>query len=384
MAARSPAACRRSPLAACRVALSVAVLVVVGTFGAVVPSAMAFGKLVDLGSLQSGCGSTAVGINDHGEIAGTSCNEPFRWTAARGMEGLGGLATPDAGAAEAINAKGQVTGYSGTVSGGAEQSAFLWTPAKGMQEIVPGGPGAFVEGQAINNNGTVAVTFIDPDSTGSAGTWTHARGYVGAATLGGTLNRLGNSAAVMNAHGDLTGYASLTPPTTGPYAFLYTPSGGTLNLGALTGDVQSEGIAVNNSLDVIGDSANTDVDHAFLWTPSAGMQELMLPGGTASDAYGLNNKGDVVGDTQFANGQTDAFRWTPQGGIKDLGAGKALAINQSGQVAIAGTNGNAYQWTASGGLKEIGPGTPSAINDRGQITINVTNGDAFLWTPGKS
>jgi probable HAF family extracellular repeat protein len=367
------------------VALSLAVLAVVGAFGAVVPSAMASGRLVDLGSLQSGCGSAAVAINDHGEVAGTSCNEPFRWTAAHGMEGLGGLATPDVGAAEAINGKGEVTGYSGTVTGGAEPSAFLWTPAKGMQEIVPGGPGAFVYGQAINNDGMVAVTFIDPDSTGSAGTWTHAGGYVGAATLGGTLNRLGNSAAVLNAHGDLTGVASLPTPTTGPYAFLYTQSGGTQNLGALAGDVQSEGVAVNNHLDVIGDSANADgVQRAFLWTPSAGMQELMLPGGTASDAYGLNNKGDVVGYTQFANGATDAFRWTPQAGLTDLGAGKAVAINQNGEVAIAGTTGDAYQWTVSGGLKEIGPGTPSAINDRGQITINVTNGDAFLWTPRRS
>lgn len=114
------------------------------------------------------------------------------------------------------------------------------------------------------------------------------------------------------------------------------------------------------------------------------MQALTFPSATSSDAVDINNKGEVVGDAQLIGGTTEAVLWNPGHGLKDLGPGKAVAINQYGTVAVAGTDGAAYRWTPSSGLSEIGPGTPTAINDHGQITGNGTNGDAFLWSPASS
>jgi probable HAF family extracellular repeat protein len=134
-----------------------------------------------------------------------------------------------------------------------------------------------------------------------------------------------------------------------------------------------------------GNSENADdVLHAFVWTHSAGMQELTLPGATSSDAVAINSNGEVVGYAQFSGGTTKAFLWIPGHGVTDLGAGEAAAINQNGAVAVAGTDGNAYRWTASSSLNEIGQGTPTAINDHGQITGDGANGDAFLWSPASS
>jgi probable HAF family extracellular repeat protein len=382
-----PLGCRVRHLAVCVVAL--------GAMSALAPRAQAAGTLTDLGSLQSGCGSTAVGINNRGQVAGTSCGEPFRWTAAHGMQGLGVVSSAfPYGVAAAINAKGEVTGWSDNQPAG-YPNAFVWSPAKGMKDLTPADfyPGTL--GQAINAKGQVGYTEPHADSTSEADIWSPGKGVRSVGWLNGTVVELGIgpapyphfpccvSSAALNNYGDATGLAETwIGQNLYTHAYLSTPFGPMQDLGTLPGDVNSAGVAINNHQDVAGNSENADdVLHAFVWTPSAGMQELALPGSTASDAVDINNKGEVVGYAQLTGGTTEAFLWVPRHGLQDLGAGEAMAINQNGAVAVAGTDGNAYRWTASSGLNEIGPGTPTAINDRGQITGDGTNGDAFLWSP---
>ena len=80
-------------------------------------AAPAFGwrtpKIVDLGTL-GGTSSTAVAINDSGEIAGHSDTtnlvfHAYRWTRRGGMQDLGTLGGPSS-FATAINNRGQITG----------------------------------------------------------------------------------------------------------------------------------------------------------------------------------------------------------------------------------------------------------------------------------
>jgi probable HAF family extracellular repeat protein len=392
MAERSLAGHRRSSRGVRNLVLSAVVL---GAVSLLTARAQAAGTLTDLGSLQSGCGSTAVAINNRGQVAGTSCGEPFRWTAANGMEGLGFLSSANPyGVAAAMNAKGEVTGWSDDQTGGGFPNVFLWSPSKGMRNLTPQDtyPGAL--GQAINAAGQVAYTQPHPDSTSEADIWSPGKGTRTVGELGGTVVEIGIgtppytlfpcciSAAALNDHGDATGLAETwIAQNIYTHAYLSTPSTGMQDLGTLPGDVNSAGVAVNDHQDVAGNSENADdVLHAFVWTPSAGMQELTLPGAASSDAVDINNKGEVIGYAQLASGTTEAFLWVPGHGLKDLGAGKAVAINQSGTVVVAGTDGNAYRWTTAGGLSEIGPGTPTAINDHGEITGDGANGDAFLWS----
>jgi probable HAF family extracellular repeat protein len=373
-------------------------VVVLGALSVLAPRAQAAGTLTDLGSLQPGCGSTAVAINNRRQVAGTSCNEPFRWTAADGMRGLGFLSSVNPyGVAEAMNATGEVTGWGYEQPGRGFPSVFLWTPAKGMMDLHSADPypGAF--GQAVNAAGQVAYTQLDVDGTSRAGIWSPGRGARALDEPAGTVVTIGIgpppfeqfscciSAAALNNRGDATGLAETFPQNLYKHAYLWTPSGGMQDLGTLPDDVNSSGVAINDHQNIVGNSEDADgVLHAFLWTPNAAMQELTLPGATSSTAVDINNKGEVVGYAQLTGGTTEAFLWNPGHGLKDLGPGKAAAINQNGAVAIAGTDGNAYRWTASSGLSEIGPGTPTAINDHGQITGNSTNGDAFLWSPPSS
>ena len=377
-----------------RFLLSVAVL---GAMSAMAPRAQAAGTLRDLGSLQPGCGSTAVAINNRGQVAGTSCGEPFRWTPAGGMQGLGLLSSAfPGGAAAAMNAKGEVTGWSDNQPAG-YPNAFVWSPKKGMKDLTPADSYPGTLGQAINAKGQVAYTEPGADSTSTGYVWSPGKGVRSVGALNGTVVEIGIgpalyphfpccvSAAALNDRGDATGLAETwIGQNLYTHAYLSTPSGGMQDLGTLPGDVNSAGVAVNDHREVAGNSENTDdVLHAFVWTASAGMQELTLPGATSSDAVAINNNGEVVGYAQFSGGTTEAFLWIPGHGVKDLGAGEARAINQNGAVAVAGTDGNAYRWTASSGLDEIGQGTPTAINDHGQITGDGTNGDAFLWSPAE-
>ncbi len=382
--------------------LCLTVLAVLSAAGALAPSATAAGTMIDLGSLVPGCGSSAAAINDLGQVAGTSCGEPFRWTRARGIQNLGALSSFDeGGSAAAINSLGQVTGWSAgppTPTPGAH--AFLSTASGGLQDLDAGSGFFDAWAQAINDKGEVAGTWINRDQ-GAAWqvfTWSRSHGIQNRGSLGGRIAYVGigppgfdwspvsccTSPDALNSHGDITGVSLLaqTPVDTW-HAFLYTPSGGMQDLGTLPGDAASAGVAVNDLSEVAGNSQTASgVSHAFLWTRSRGMRQVILRGRTSSDAVGINDLGEVAGYSQLTDGSVDAFLWTPRRGMRNLGPGQAVAINELGQVAVNRPDG-AYLWTPSRGMRYIGRVSATALNDWGQVTgqMGQTRSDAFLWTP---
>jgi probable HAF family extracellular repeat protein len=174
----------------------------------------------DLGTL-GGANSSALGINDKGEVTGGSytsvdtASHAFLWNG-RAMQDLGTL-----GGAESygygINSAGEVTGYSYT-SGYANTHAFLWT-GTAMQDLgTLGGQGG--SGYAIDSSGRVV---------GSSGTLgdlaVHAFLWDGTSMLDlNTLTLNGSawdlqSAEGINDSGQITGYGSIGGHT---HAFLLT------------------------------------------------------------------------------------------------------------------------------------------------------------------
>src|SRR5260370_40413769 len=69
------------------------------------------------------------------------------------------------------------------------------------------------------------------------------------------------------------------------------------DLGTLPNDVRSIARGINNCGQVVGDSAPTFFlnPHAFLFENGVMVDLGTLPGGTFSQAYGINNRGQVAG-----------------------------------------------------------------------------------------
>lgn len=165
------------------------------------------------------------------------------------------------------------------------------------------------------------------------------------------------------------------------------------------GSFQSRARGISNAGQVIGTSSATGGERAFLWTPNAGMQNLgVLPGGSNSRAYGMNDFGQVVGRADTATSSSQAFLWDSTRGMIDLGAlvggswSEAYDVNNAGQVVGmygTGFNYRAFLWDPVTGMQDIGDlpggsefGEARGINESGQV-VGEGNTDGgvrgFFW-----
>jgi probable HAF family extracellular repeat protein len=82
------------------------------------------------------------------------------------------------------------------------------------------------------------------------------------------------------------------------------------DLGTLPGGDLSLAYGINNRGQVVGFSYTASgLPRAFLWEDGEMTDLGTLPGGADSSAWGINNRGQVVGASATASGAAHAFLW---------------------------------------------------------------------------
>ena len=388
-------------------------------------------KLVDLGTLGgpisygSANGDGARLLNDRGEVssyADTALPDPFapdncwdtdcllahafRWRHDKLID-LGGLDDKFNSLGDSINDRGWVTGFAQTgLNGpdfpfGYQFHAVLWRGRHILDlDTLPGG--SFSLGTIVNDGGQVvgfsdngvpdpfAGFFFPTDRQVRTFVWEHGNmediGTLGGpdATPGPGCNNPRPGVIVGSSYTSFTPNPATGVPTADPFLW---DNGTMTDLGNL-GGTNSFAQCVNNRGEVIGNSNLTgdQTFHAFRWR-NGRMKDLGTLGGPDSQAIWINDSGDIAGSADLPTpGIHDAVIWR-HGRIKDLGTlpgepcSRGRAINSWGQV-VGGSSDcrnflHAFVWEEGGPMRDlkklIRPGSGLQItnafniNDRGEI-----------------
>jgi len=192
------------------------------------------------------------------------------------------------------------------------------------------------------------------------------------------------------------------------YAAVILPGLGEPSIGAA--------LKINNAGQIAGWSNDSNGNpHAVLWSPAPKggyyVQDLGTLGGAYSYAYGLNDRGEVVGSATVATGEEYAFFWR-KGNMTNLGTimttpwpnhgwftlSQANAINNAGQIVgysvVDESTIRAFLWQ-DGAMQDLGSLGPvgnqrshaTDINNQGDIAGWSTTGwgedGAVLWQQGQ-
>ena len=135
------------------------------------------------------------------------------------------------------------------------------------------------------------------------------------------------------------------------------------------------------------------IQHAFLFSNGT-MTDLGTLGGTDSEGLAINDSGEVVGWSQTKAGTSDAFLWngTRMTVLAPLSAFYPFGINDSGQIAGA-CNNDSFPCVDSNGTITALPDPPGltcggaiAINNHGQVLGGCGdpsgNSHGVVWTGG--
>ena len=144
------------------------------------------------------------------------------------------------------------------------------------------------------------------------------------------------TAAAINDAGEVVGHSFVSRGNF--HAFITGPNGvGMRSLGTLGGPV-SQAFGINNSGQVVEILQTTGETRAFITGPGGtGMRDIGTVGGSYSYAYDINATGQVVGSSHTSSSEQHAIITNPNGlGMRDLGVfgstNWAWGINDLGQA----------------------------------------------------
>src|SRR5580704_893723 len=255
-----------------------------------------------------GANSSALGINTNGEVVGYSFSgedyQAFLYsTSDHSLIDVGSLGGK-INAACAINDAGEITGYS--QDGDGNLLAFVFSRNQPMASLGTLAGASSSEAFGINNSGEVV-------GDSQSGAQMHrpvlfSKGSAQDLGLGGSSEPEAlETAFAINDAGQIVGRHSAG--NNAFHAFVFA-NGNTTDLRTL-GGANGEALGINKKGVVVGDSDTAEgILHAFVFDHSELKDLETLPGlEKASYARGINNSGDIVGESESAD-QKRAFLYT--------------------------------------------------------------------------
>jgi probable HAF family extracellular repeat protein len=273
------------------------------------------GEIKNLGTF-GGNESAAAANNNRGQVVGIALNaipDPFGFfsagTQARAflwqkgeLQDLGTLGGPDA-LAFVLNERGQAAGYSyvdstpNPATGVPTIDPFLWDNGKMIDLGTLGGTLGFPV--ALNNRGQViGVSNLAGDQTADPFLWDKGKliDLYTSATGGSVI-----TANAINDAGQIVGAADFSSTGGSSFSAVLWKKGVATNLGTLSGDCASQAYAINSRGQVVGDSFSCDTGElrTFLWEnwEMIDMNRMIPPGFTLAltNPVTINERGEIGG-----------------------------------------------------------------------------------------
>jgi uncharacterized membrane protein len=213
-----------------------------------------------------------------------------------------------------LNKQGVVVGESEDAERFSNILAFAWTLSGGMRAL-PGTTVSFA--RDVNDRNQIVGQRPAPGVTARAVRWNPD----GTVTPLGPLPLSLSEAFAINNQGLSTGFADVDGGAI--HATLWDRAGNLTDLGTLGGSL-AFGEYLSERNEVAGESVNAANDDVlgFFWSRDSGMVPINVGGGGSRLVSGLNNRGEVVGDT-VAGERRLAYQWTMGRGVVRLPSGSA-------------------------------------------------------------
>ena len=340
------------------------------------PAAAAAAPTVHVTPIDPGRTSSYAGaIDDHGDTIGTDDAGAFRRDRHGVLHRLPPPAGVDAIQPVGINDRGDILAQTFF----SPDQVYLWRD--GRWTFVADGEAAGLNqrGQVLVQAGTAAASFVlwqDGHATAIS-----APDVTGVPSLtGGWLNQAGQVA-----------FSARDADSPGPIEGWLWTAGRYTRLPALVTGASAQVAGLNDRGEVIGesgDAANPTEHVAVTWRHGA-VHRLATPPGTSNlndTVTGINNRGEVVGTNDTPDTPpVQAVLWpsaTAPATLLDPGAwGSGPKISDAGQAVFSSTvvtgigqvHTEALAWR-DGRLADLGPGSPAAQNERGQVTMDIYAG----------
>jgi probable HAF family extracellular repeat protein len=274
-------------------------------------------SLTDVGSL-GGKINAACAINDAGQVTGYSQDgngnlQAFAFSRSQPIASLGTLDGTSTSEAFGINNSGTVVGDS--QSGNQNHRPALFSNGS-VEDLGLGGsdePDALETAYAINDAGQIVGRHSADNNAFRAFVFVNSN-TTDLSTLGGA----NGEALAINKNGQVVGDSDTAQGLTHAFVFEHSQL---KDLGTLRGfDNASYARGIDNSGDIVGESDNADQKRAFLYTKGQLVEldklaeNLSEAGFNSLDvAYGINDKGWIVGYGTTSDNLTAAFVAVPEG-----------------------------------------------------------------------